>query len=109
MAEPEWPENVELSDFLTDLENVQLKVRVPPPIIVLLKTLIKNVKASHRRQGAPSPGELVAALLVKGLREGNALGDVVGDYRETKVHEVLQDARVEEGAYPLPARSELDL
>lgn len=106
MAEPSWPAEVELADFLSDLENVQLKVRVPPPIVVLAADLMGRVP---RRVGVRSPGELVAALLVRAQTEPpTALGEALGDYRETHVHAVLDTAETE-GPLALPPRADLGL
>jgi|SRR5919205_685363 hypothetical protein len=106
MAESPWPADVELSDYLVDLDSVQLKVRVPPPVVVLVAALMRRVP---RRVGVKTPGELIAALMVRALADDDAsLGEAVGDYRETRAHVVLNTDQTE-GEFVLPPRSDLEL
>lgn len=105
MAEPSWPESVELSAYLTDAQTAQVKLRVPVPVVVLAAQLMHSVP---RRVGVRNASELVAALLVKALDDTEALGKMVGDYRETRTHGVLETAEVE-GPFELPARAEVEL
>lgn len=54
------------------------------------------------------PSELVAALLVRALRDvtrdgDDLLAEVIGDYRETRAHEVLPTDQTE-GMLDLPTR-----
>jgi hypothetical protein len=105
MAEPSWPDSVELGAFLTDLEAVQQKFRIPAPVVVLTADLLKQVP---RRTGVRNASELVAALLVRASQKAETLGEVIGDYRETRAHRVL-DTDAEEGVFELPARSTLEL
>ncbi len=105
MAEPSWPKKIELSAYVADLEAVQQKFRMPAPVVVLAADLLKRVP---RRIGVRNASELVAALLVQASREPDALGDAVGDYRETRAHEILDTADTA-GAFDLPPRSGLEL
>jgi hypothetical protein len=105
MTEPSWPQQVELSAYLSDLEAVQQKFRMPPPVIVLVADLLKRVP---RRVGVRSASELVAALLVRASLEPDSLGDAIGDYREAKTHDVLPTDEVA-GLFDLLARSGLEL
>lgn len=107
MAESPWPGKVELSDYLVDLENVQMKVRVPAPVVVLAADLMQRVP---RRVGVKNAGELLAALMVRALREDDdaSLGEAVGDYRDTQVHAVLNTDKTK-GQLALPARADVDL
>jgi hypothetical protein len=104
MTDSLWPETVELSDFLSDLDPVQLKVRVPAPAVVLLADLMARIP---RRVSIRNTGELVAALLVHAAtRQPNDLGKIVGDYRETQAHQVLPtDATA--GEWDMPPRADL--
>lgn len=102
MAES-WPTAVELSDYVSDAESAQLKVRVPAPVVLLVADLLTRIP---RRVGVRGPGELLAALIVQALDDPHGLPDAVGDYRETRVHAVLQSDATE-GAVPLPARPPL--
>jgi hypothetical protein len=106
MAESEWPDNVELSAFLADLDVVQFKLRVPPPIVVLVDDLLRQVP---RRVGVKNASELIAALLLKARACGSeTLGEAVGDYRECRVHDGLPTDETT-GTYSMPARPNLDL
>lgn len=105
MAEPSWPDSVELGAFLTDLAAVQQKFRMPAPVVVLTADLLRQVS---RRVAVRNASELVAALLVRASQEAEKLGDVIGDYRETRAHQVL-DTENEEGEFELPSRSTLEL
>ena len=105
MAEPSWPNEVPLTAFLSDLDAVQQKFRLPPPVVVLASDLLKQVS---RRVAVRNASELVGALLVRAAHDVETLGDVIGDYRETHAHEVLQTDKTE-GVFPIPARAELNL
>lgn len=106
MAETSWPEQIELSDYLTDIDAVQQKFRIAPPIVVLAADLLKRVP---RRVAVRNASELVAALLVQASHQGaDALGDAVTTFRETQAHDVLATESTE-GVFALPARADLDL
>jgi hypothetical protein len=105
MAEPSWPEQVDLSAYVSDLDAVQLKIRVPAPVIVLLADLKGGVS---RRVGLKSSGELLAAVLVHAAANRAALADLVGDYRETQVHQLVVTDETD-GMFDLARRADLDL
>lgn len=106
MAEPSWPAQVELSAYLTDIDAVQQKFRIAPPLVVLAADLLQRVP---RRVAVRNASELVAALLVQASQqEAEALGDILTAYRETQAHQVL-DTDFTEGLHALPARADLEL
>jgi len=106
MAEPSWPAQVELSDYVTDIDAVQQKFRIAPPLVVLAADLLKRVP---RRVAVRNASELVAALLVQASQqEASVLEDIVATYRETQAHHVL-NTEATEGRYDLPARADLEL
>jgi hypothetical protein len=106
MAETPWPAAVELAAHVSDIEAVQQKFRLPPPVIVLAADLYKRVP---RRLAVRNASELVAALLVRAAQySATELGEIVGDYRDTRAYTVL-DPNAEAGTFPLPPRSEIDL
>ena len=105
MAEPLWPRAVELSDFLVDMDAVQQKFRIAPPVVVLASELLKT---TPRRIAVRNASELVAALLVRASHDPSALGAIVGDYRETQAHQIL-DTRKTEGLFTMPTRPNVDL
>jgi len=106
MAESPWPAQVELSDYLTDIDAVQQKLRIAPPLVVLAGDLLKRVP---RRVAVRNASELVSALLVHASqRKPDELGEMVIAYRESQAHQVL-DTNATEGPYALPARTDLEL
>jgi hypothetical protein len=106
MAEPPWPASVDLSAFVSEIEAVQQKFRLPPPVIVLTSNLYQLVP---RRIAARNASELVAALLVKAAQySATELGEIIGDYRDTRSHTVL-DPEAEAGTFVMPPRSEIHL
>lgn len=105
MAESSWPETVELSAYVADVDTVQLKVRVPAPVVVLVADLLSRLP---RRVGVRSAGELIAATLVASMHDLAELGEAIGDYRETRAGDVLPTEE-SEGEFSLPSRAELGL
>ncbi|CAN5731879.1 hypothetical protein BH18ACT13_BH18ACT13_02060 [soil metagenome] len=105
MAEPSWPVSVDLSSYLTDVQTAQVKLRVPAPVLILIADLIQR---APRRVGLRNASELVAALLVKALADDTDIGELVGDYRDTLTHAILETGDVE-GAFLLPAREDVKL
>jgi hypothetical protein len=105
-----WPSEVEARAYVADVENVQLKLRVPAPVVVLTAELLKQLP---RRAGVRNASELIAALLVRAREDTEALADVIGDYRETRVHSILDpnvlDPLVESATIVLPPRSDVEL
>jgi hypothetical protein len=97
-----------LSALLADVESVQQKLRMPPPAIVLLASLLHGLP---RRWGEVRGGELVGALLLRALQTQTAeqLGEAVAEYRETPTFEVLPEASSEKGPFRIPARGDLRL
>jgi hypothetical protein len=106
MPESPWPAEVDLAAYVADIEAVQQKFRLPPPVIVLAADLLQRVP---RRAAVRNASELVAALLVRAAHQGSVeLAESIGDYRETRVYSILApDA--EAGMYQLPPRAEIDL
>ncbi|HEY5058022.1 MAG TPA: hypothetical protein VII51_03300 [Gaiellaceae bacterium] len=106
MAEPSWPSHVDLSAYLNDLDAVQQKFRLPPPVVVLTADLLKKVP---RRLSVRNASELVAALLVGAAEQSaDALGEMVADYRDTQAHEILGSAATT-GPFEIPLRADLEL
>jgi len=105
MAEPSWPETVELSEFLPEVQTAQVKLRIPVPVVVLAAELLRGIP---RRVGVRNASELIGALLVQAMKDRASLGDLVGNYRETQVHRVLETDATE-GARAIPARSDVEL
>jgi hypothetical protein len=107
MAEAPWPADVELSAFMAHLPTVQFKVRIPAVVVCLVYDHLADVRAAHPRLAAVSEGEIVASLLARALLDGDDVGKLVGDYRETPAHRLIREATTEEGTFPLPARDTL--
>lgn len=101
-----WPSDVDLTEFVADVDTAQLKLRVPVPVVVLAADLLQRVP---RRVGVKNASELVAALLARASQDTDEeLGEVVGDYRETRVYSIL-DPEAESGTFAIPPRSEIEL
>lgn len=105
MTEPSWPASVDLASYLPDVQTAQVKLRLAAPVVLLAADLGRQVP---RRVGLRNASELVAALLVRAARHPETLGDMIGDYRETQAHAVLNVERTE-GMYELPPRPALEL
>ena len=106
MAETPWPAAVDLAAHVADIEAVQQKFRLPPPVIVLAANLFKR---APRRVAARNASELVAALLVRADQYNTTeLGEIIGDYRDTRAYTVL-DPNAEAGTFVMPPRSDIEL
>jgi hypothetical protein len=81
MAEPKRVQ-VELSDFLSDLEPVAIKNLVSAPIGYRADRLIEAIP---RRYGYVSHGELVSALLHHATPDGDELASLIEVYRDERV------------------------
>src|SRR5437868_5617754 len=101
-----WPPEVEASAHVADVDTWSVKFVLPVPTIVLAGRLLERVP---RRVGVKNGHELVAALLVRASREtDHELGEIVGDYRETRVYTILDPAS-EAGTIEIPPRAEVDV
>src|SRR5262245_25940499 len=105
MAEPSWPNEVELSAYLPDVSTAKVGLRLAAPVVLLAADLLRRVP---RRVGVRNASELVAALLVHAAQESDSLGEMIGDYRETRVHQVLAGDQIE-GVHQLDPRPDLEL
>jgi hypothetical protein len=104
MAEPSWPIHVELDAYVTDVQTAQVKFRVPVPIVLVTAQVMRDVP---RRVGLASASELIAALIMRASDEEHLMADMIGDYREKLVYEVLSiDDRIQ-GPFTLPERPPL--
>lgn len=86
MADPKRVE-VELSDFLSDLEPVAMKGLVSAPIAYRADQLIGVLREGARRYGPIGPAELVSALLHGTPPDRGALATMIEEYREARVWE----------------------
>jgi hypothetical protein len=109
MPEAPWPQDVELSAHLAHLDTVQMKVLLPAPVVVLLSDLLQSARIYGPRLGTITPGEVAGAALLAAMPPGTALAKAVGDYRETRAHEVLTQATTTSGLFTLPGRDTLGL
>lgn len=107
MAEAPWPPNVELSAPMAHLPTVQFKVRIPAVAVCLVYDHLADLRKGHPRLGVVSEGEIVAALLARALLNGDDVGELVGDYRDTPSHRLVRKATAEKGTFPLPDRKKL--
>ena len=108
MAEVPWPSRVDLAAYIEDVDAVQQKFRLPPPVILLVADLLQRVP---RRAAVRNASELVAALLVRASKvDEDELAETIGDYRDTRVSSIITDPRAEAGKpFVMPPRSEIDL
>jgi uncharacterized membrane protein len=109
MPEGPWPGGVELSAYLAHLDTVPLKVLMPAPILVVLADLLESARTTGPRLGYVSGGEIVGSALLAALPLLSTQAQAVGDYRETRAHQVLTRATSTSGLFNLPARDDLGL
>jgi hypothetical protein len=101
-----WPEEIEASAHVADVDTWSVKFVLPVPTVVLAGRLLERIP---RRVGVKNGHELVAALLVRAAQETDeGLGEIVGDYRDTRVYTIL-DPTAKAGAIVIPPRAEVEL
>src|SRR5438093_1515429 len=103
MAEPKRIQ-VELSDFLSELEPVAIKGLVSAPIAYRADRLLEAIP---RRYGTVTHAELVSALLHHTEPDRAALAAIIEVYREDRVYQTrtgLGEATAERGIWEIELR-----
>lgn len=98
------PHEVDLSDFLRDLEAEQFNVRVPSPVARRADQLTETLRQRARALGAVSRGELVAALIHDAPADAALLRVKVERYREAQVWETVLGLRRKTGKHAIHRR-----